>query len=140
MTFGDAIEEMKAGRKVWRKGWNGKGMWVIYVPGTKNVITREGSPYHEAGFTEEIEILPHFDMYTVNSGGRRAILPGWLHNQTWTQQIGFQIEFINNSTGTYVMTYFSQTRLDGGIAGDIKYDIFKIWPYIRRQPEQKIQR
>lgn len=29
--FGDAIEELKAGRKVWREGWNGKGMWLKLV-------------------------------------------------------------------------------------------------------------
>lgn len=28
MNFGKAIEEMKAGKKVCRKGWNGKGMWL----------------------------------------------------------------------------------------------------------------
>ena len=28
MTFGMAIEAMKRGKKVARKGWNGKGMWL----------------------------------------------------------------------------------------------------------------
>ena len=28
MTFGEAIEALKAGQKVARAGWNGKGMWV----------------------------------------------------------------------------------------------------------------
>ena len=28
MDFGDAIRELKAGRRVTRPGWNGKGMWL----------------------------------------------------------------------------------------------------------------
>ena len=28
MTFGQAIEALKAGKKVSRKGWNGKGMFL----------------------------------------------------------------------------------------------------------------
>jgi hypothetical protein len=28
MTFGDAIESLKAGNRVARRGWNGKGMWL----------------------------------------------------------------------------------------------------------------
>lgn len=32
MTFGQAIEALKLGEKVARKGWNGKGMFLYYVP------------------------------------------------------------------------------------------------------------
>jgi hypothetical protein len=33
MTFGDALEALKARRTVARKGWNGKGMWLqLQVP------------------------------------------------------------------------------------------------------------
>ena len=32
MTFGMAIEAMKQGAKVARAGWNGKGMFIYYVP------------------------------------------------------------------------------------------------------------
>ena len=35
MNFGDAIEALKEGKKVARDGWNGKGMYVYYVPETK---------------------------------------------------------------------------------------------------------
>ena len=28
LTFGMAIEEMRAGRRVWREGWNGKGIFL----------------------------------------------------------------------------------------------------------------
>ena len=34
-TFGKAIEWLKQGKKVARKGWNGKGQYVYYVPAAK---------------------------------------------------------------------------------------------------------
>jgi len=82
MNFGEALHELKAGRKVARKGWNGKGMWLIMVPGSDNIKPVAGTPYSNAGITSEIQILPHIDMYTVDSTGRRAMLPGWLASQT----------------------------------------------------------
>lgn len=81
MTFGLAIEALKAGKKVARAGWNGKGMWLILVPGQHAVNFTEGSPYMKAGLTHG-EILSHIDMYTVNAQGRRAMLPGWAASQT----------------------------------------------------------
>ena len=32
-TFGEAIRRLKAGQKIARKGWNGKGMFVVYQKG-----------------------------------------------------------------------------------------------------------
>lgn len=33
MTFGEALEKVKAGEKIFRTGWNGKGMFVVYQKG-----------------------------------------------------------------------------------------------------------
>ena len=33
MTFGEAIEAVKNGKRISRKGWNGKGMFVVYQKG-----------------------------------------------------------------------------------------------------------
>lgn len=82
MNFGDAIAALKAGKKVARTGWNGKGMWLILVPGQPSVELRPGTPYLEALQQPSCEILPHIDMWTVNAEGRRAMLPGWLASQT----------------------------------------------------------
>lgn len=83
MDFGCAIKEMKLGKKLQREGWNGKGMWVIFNAGSegKTHSMFDGSVYKNHG-VDECEILPHFDMYTVNSEGRRAMLPGWLASQS----------------------------------------------------------
>jgi hypothetical protein len=82
MDFGEAIKALKAGARVGRKGWNGKGMWLVLVPGTPAAQLREGTPYRNALGLEECEILPHIDMWTTNADGRRAMLPGWLASQT----------------------------------------------------------
>lgn len=81
MNFGEAIEAMKAGKRVARAGWNGKGMWCIYNPGSKGETHKMSGLYKKYGI-DKCEILPHFDMYTVNSSGRRAMLPGWLASQS----------------------------------------------------------
>lgn len=81
LTFGTAIEALKLGKKVARAGWNGKGMWLVLVSGTKSVNFTDGSAYMKAGLVSG-EILPHIDMYTTNSEGRRAMLPGWVASQT----------------------------------------------------------
>jgi hypothetical protein len=82
MNFGDALEALKAGKKVARAGWNGKGMWLVLVPGTPRCELRPGTPYHAALGEGICEILPHIDMWTVNAEGRRAMLPGWVASQT----------------------------------------------------------
>jgi hypothetical protein len=81
MSFGQALVAMELGRKVARAGWNGKGMWLILVPGTPNINPTPGSAYAKAGI-EACDILPHIDMWTTNAEGRRAMLPGWLASQT----------------------------------------------------------
>lgn len=82
MSFGLAIEAMKKGERVSRAGWNGKGMWLMLVPGTPKAELREGTPYSKKLGQPSCEILPHIDMWTVNADGRRAMLPGWLASQT----------------------------------------------------------
>ena len=87
-TFGDAIELAKKGYKIARKGWNGKGMYVYLVKGRTvpsedwkaNTPAQELAP--DEVITGEVTLLDHFDMFTVNSEGRRARLCGWLASQT----------------------------------------------------------
>jgi hypothetical protein len=38
MTFGQALSEVKAGKKIARSGWNGKGMFVVYQKAYPNGI------------------------------------------------------------------------------------------------------
>lgn len=41
LTFGLAIEAVKLGKKIARIGWNGKGMFVYYVPANKYSFSTE---------------------------------------------------------------------------------------------------
>ena len=52
LSFGDAIAALKEGLRVERAGWNGKGMWLIYIGGNEYDVdaplrfnTTELSPY-----------------------------------------------------------------------------------------------
>lgn len=78
MNFGQAIEAMKTGKRVSRSGWNGKGMFLIYVPGTTDAKLTDGSPYQVALNSNIVTINPHIDMYTATG----EFQPGWLASQT----------------------------------------------------------
>lgn len=39
-NYGVALEYLKAGKKVARKGWNGNGMFIYYVPAAKYPVNR----------------------------------------------------------------------------------------------------
>lgn len=47
MTFGLAIEALKAGKSVCRAGWNGKGMFIFLVQGSNDLAS-----IHKYGFGE----------------------------------------------------------------------------------------
>lgn len=78
MNFGQAISALKAGQRVCRSGWNGKGMFLIYVPGTQDAKLTDGSPYQRALNSNIVTINPHIDMYTATG----EFQPGWLASQT----------------------------------------------------------
>ena len=82
LSFGLAIDALKAGKRVARAGWNGKGMWLVLVPGSPAAQLKAGTPYSNALGLDACEILPHIDMWTVDASGRRAMLPGWVASQT----------------------------------------------------------
>ncbi len=77
--FGEALEHLRAGTKVARKGWNGKNMWLAYQPGyPKGVLANKNS--QKAYGVEEgtiIKVLPYIAMKTVSD----EFVP-WLASQT----------------------------------------------------------
>jgi hypothetical protein len=74
--FGTALSYLKAGGTVARLGWNGKGMFLLLVPGSTFQVNR--APLlgiYPAG--TEITYCPHIDMRTADG----KIVP-WLASQT----------------------------------------------------------
>ena len=85
LTFGDAIEALKSGKKVTRKGWNGKGMFLWLKPATTIKSDWCKDPMLKGLCDEnggEIAALGTICMYTHDSTGRKAILTGWLASQS----------------------------------------------------------
>jgi len=81
MTFGLAIEAMKMGHKVARKGWNGKGMFVYIVKGTKIPSKAlRGETAQHCGVMDGGHrcICSHIDMKAADE----SIVVGWLASQT----------------------------------------------------------
>lgn len=42
--FEVALISLKAGQRVTRAGWNGKGMWLAMVPGHEWLVQNDGAP------------------------------------------------------------------------------------------------
>ena len=76
LTFGEALVALKAGKKVSRAGWNGKGMFLFLVPGSTFQVNRPPllGIYPEG---TEINYCPHIDMKTADE----KVVP-WLASQT----------------------------------------------------------
>jgi hypothetical protein len=79
MNFSNALESLKAGYKMSRAGWNGKGMFIFLNPGSEVKIT-EGRPL-AASFPigTECKMLPYIMMKTA--GPELNFVP-WLASQT----------------------------------------------------------
>lgn len=76
MNFGIALECLKNGRLVRRKGWNGKGMFLYYVAGSRFTVSRAPLMGIFPDGTE-IDYQPHIDIRTAD--GKCAV---WTASQT----------------------------------------------------------
>ncbi|MTJ81744.1 MAG: DUF2829 domain-containing protein [Telmatospirillum sp.] len=76
MSFGLAVEALKKGLRVSRAGWNGKGMFLFLVPGSRFKVNRAPllGIYPEG---TEISYHAHIDMKTADG----QVVP-WLASQT----------------------------------------------------------
>jgi len=85
MNFGQAIEYAKAGLKIARKGWNGKGMYVWLERGKRAELYHDRE--HLSGVSGDLfdnvgkghsTVMPRFNMLSADG----FIVPGWLASQT----------------------------------------------------------
>lgn len=84
--IGWAVKQMQDGAKVRRAGWNGKGMWLVLVPGTIAASMTPGSAYAKAGLSS-VDIGPHVDMFTAAG----VMQPGWLCSQADLLAIDWEV-------------------------------------------------
>ena len=78
MDFGKAIEALKRGETVSRRGWNGKGFLTLQNGSTVdgNSMRNEGAKKYYADV--KCTIAPHIDMKSADE----TYVVGWLASQT----------------------------------------------------------
>ncbi|KRL36606.1 DUF2829 domain-containing protein [Liquorilactobacillus uvarum] len=70
MNFGKAIEALKQGYKVARKGWNGKNQYIQYIP--SKILNKQLKHDEKYTFSDVLAIKTSNDVIQV----------GWLATQT----------------------------------------------------------
>ena len=86
MTFGHAIEAAKQGKKIARGGWNGKNMFVVYMPPmylpSFNTQDEERKVNDRTakiiGKDAPLDCQPYFAMYNA----QKQWIPGWVASQS----------------------------------------------------------
>lgn len=85
LSFGDALEALKKGYRIARKGWNGKGMFLYLNKGSVATMPQDGSTIEgidsdlfELGDTGTVTRLPNINMRTASG----STVTGWLASQT----------------------------------------------------------
>lgn len=88
MSFGHAIHALKAGQKVARAGWNGKGMWLYLVPANSYPAQTEAAKEYwidrqEAprGDNTVGPIMVPYSAYIAMKTAQENVVP-WLASQT----------------------------------------------------------
>ena len=79
MDFGKAIEALKRGETVARRGWKGKGMFLTLQEGSTvdgDNMRNENAKKYYAG--TQCNIAPHIDMKAADG----TYVVGWLASQT----------------------------------------------------------
>ena len=79
LSFGLAIEAAKMGMKIARKGWNGKGMWVVYRTGYPDGIPCNKNTADAVGIPEGslFKVRPYLQMKCVDDSFQM-----WLASQS----------------------------------------------------------
>ena len=85
LTFGIALELLKKGFKVARKGWNGNGMWIVLMPslflpanntaGNVPKVNERTAKY--IGKNKPLDSQPYIAMWTAQGKWQ----PGWVASQ-----------------------------------------------------------
>lgn len=85
MDFGKAIEALKSQKRVYREGWNGRGMWIVLMPrlelppfntqDTSRKVNDRTAKW--IGEDTPLDCQPYIAMWTASQQWQ----PGWLPSQ-----------------------------------------------------------
>jgi len=78
MDFGDALDALREGKKVARKGWNGTGMFLAFMPSftiPAGMVNGRTAQYVPPG--QDVECGAYIAMWTAQGVWQ----PGWLASQ-----------------------------------------------------------
>lgn len=87
LTFGQALEFLKSGEAILRRGWNGKNMYLYLNKGSVDRSDPNEQPSHHDGVSQRlfesgdagtITRLPNINMRAASGN----IVTGWLASQT----------------------------------------------------------
>jgi hypothetical protein len=81
LTFGDAVEALKVGKKVAREGWNGKGMFLYYVPANAYLPTTLTGEEIARKLEEKHQGHVPYGAYIAMWTAQNNVVP-WLASQT----------------------------------------------------------
>ncbi len=114
VSFGGAIALMKQGKKMRRRGWNGKGMYVVYQKSYPGGIPINANTAQAIGQPEGT--VHCFQPYLMMRAADGSFVTGWLASQTdmlandweiardnlamWSVQISNRQVFIDGATRT----------------------------------------
>lgn len=111
MNFGQALELLKQGKKVARQGWNGKGMFLYYVPAKSYPASTEIAK-EEFGAT--VEYGAYIAMKTVQGN----VVP-WLASQTDVLANDWMFEKEERHRDSYGTVYLEKRWVDNFSIGDL---------------------
>jgi len=78
LSFGSAINALKAGKRVSRAGWNGKGMFLYYIPAASYPAQRNTNQTMVGLFPGDM--VPYRD-YIAMKTAQNDVVP-WVASQT----------------------------------------------------------
>ena len=69
LTFGQALEALKTGHGVARAGWNGKGMYVVLMPGYPDGVqaNEATAAAHGIDLNTTVIVRPYFVLKTAQN-------------------------------------------------------------------------
>lgn len=79
MTFGHALEALKQGLKVARAGWNGKNMFIVYMPPLYLTADKVNNrTVKHIGEGVDLNCQPYIAMFNA----QKEWIPGWVASQS----------------------------------------------------------